>query len=664
MMKKLKLAAKISLGFGLLLAIAIALGGMAVYYMRGVDQSTRDLEEQYVKELKILSQLERRSQRTMFNMRGYAMSEQKKYLDLGLQDLAQVKTSLAEAKKLCQKFPQLKALKQAVEQALSKVVTYEDYAQKIKAGNQKMSMLREMMDEAAGSYVKNCQQYLEGQNTKIKEAMSKDTPAGWLRGRVFKVNGMTEVIHLLQDTRLKNYKAQATWQPELLEQGLKNFTAMDRLLSQLRGKSLDSSDIQHIAGIKNAAKSYRTAMTQFLATWRQVRKLDEEWGAVADQLLALTGAATHGGLEEMEKLAKSNIQTLNTASWSLMVGLAVALVLGVLLALVITLSITRPINRVIAGLTQGAGQVASAAGQVRNASQSLAQGAAEQAASLEETSGSMEEMGSMTKQNAENAQQADQIAKEANRVVDKAGGAMAELTDSMAQITKAGEETGKIIKTIDEIAFQTNLLALNAAVEAARAGEAGAGFAVVADEVRNLAMRAAEAAQNTAALIEGTIAKTRQGSELVERTNQAFGEVSQSTAKVLELVSEIAAASSEQAQGIDQVNTAMTQMDKVTQHNAANAEQSAAASEQLSSQAKTMQGFVGELIALVGSQKSPRNGGKSRRKLGRKKQIKSLPEPADLAAKAPAPKEPGSAQPAKKAGQQIPLDDDRDFADF
>ena len=178
---------------------------------------------------------------------------------------------------------------------------------------------------------------------------------------------------------------------------------------------------------------------------------------------------------------------------------------------------------------------------------------------------------------------------------------MGDLSQAMEKITSASDETAKIIKTIDEIAFQTNLLALNAAVEAARAGEAGAGFAVVADEVRNLAIRSAEAAKNTADLIEGTIDRTREGSELVSKTNEAFKEVAGSAQKVGELIGEIAGASSEQAQGIDQINKATSEMDKVTQAVAANAEESAAASEELSAQASTMRAYVDDLNQLVGS---------------------------------------------------------------
>jgi methyl-accepting chemotaxis protein len=266
-------------------------------------------------------------------------------------------------------------------------------------------------------------------------------------------------------------------------------------------------------------------------------------------------------------------------------------------------SISAPIKIAVDQMSEGANQVAAASGQVSAASQSLAEGASEQASALEETSSSLEEMSSMTKQNATNAAQADGLMKQTNQVIQKANEGMKSLTRSMTEITAASEETSKIIKTIDEIAFQTNLLALNAAVEAARAGEAGAGFAVVAEEVRNLAIRAADAAKNTSGLIEGTVKKIKEGSVLVVETNEAFIEVSSSTSKVGELVGEISAASQEQSQGIDQINKAVAEMDKVTQSTAATAEESASASEEMNAQAEQMKQISRTLVDIIGGSK-------------------------------------------------------------
>lgn len=274
-------------------------------------------------------------------------------------------------------------------------------------------------------------------------------------------------------------------------------------------------------------------------------------------------------------------------------------VIGLVISYIMAKGISRPINRIIDRLNTVSEEIASASGQVSASSQSLAGGATEQAVSIEQTAASLDQMAAMTRNNADNSRAADELMKKTHRIVQKSEKSMNELTDSMADMTRAGEETSIIIKTIDEVAFQTNLLALNAAVEAARAGEAGTGFAVVADEVRNLAIRAADAAQNTTQRIEDIIGKIRTGSQIVASTVGEFSLVSGSVDKAGHLIGEIASASNDQARDIGKINQAVTEMDLVTQQNAAGAEESAAASEEMNAQSELMKQMVSDLTVVV-----------------------------------------------------------------
>ncbi|MGC9195765.1 MAG: methyl-accepting chemotaxis protein [Syntrophobacteraceae bacterium] len=285
-------------------------------------------------------------------------------------------------------------------------------------------------------------------------------------------------------------------------------------------------------------------------------------------------------------------------SYVLVTG-GICVLLTIILGIALNLSITHRVWDVIHYLQDSSKQMGGAADHVFSASQDLADANSQQAASVEETSSSLEEISSMTAQNAANAGQASRLMVVTRESVARAGGSMSQLTNSMMEISRASEETSKIIKTIDEIAFQTNLLALNAAVEAARAGEAGAGFAVVAEEVRNLAMRAAEAAKNTSDLIEGTVKRIKEGAGIVEKTSKEFSEVTVSVGKSGELIDEIAVASQEQGRGIEHINIAVNELSRLIQQNAANSEETAAASHEVNAQVKRLDNFLEAVVKLV-----------------------------------------------------------------
>jgi hypothetical protein len=297
--------------------------------------------------------------------------------------------------------------------------------------------------------------------------------------------------------------------------------------------------------------------------------------------------------------ATAKIQKTNVTV-ALLMTVGIILVIVTVTYLTVKSLITKPLNRVITRLTQGAEQLNNSASEINCASQSLAEGAGEQAASLQETSSSLEQLSTMTERNTENSIQADDLARQARVAADKGVGDMQAMSTTMAAIKVSSGDIAKIIQAIDEIAFQTNILALNAAVEAARAGEAGLGFAVVADEVRNLAQRSAEAAKETANKIEGALTNTAQGYEISLKVAETLNEIVTKVRQVDELTSAVAGASREQTQGISQINIAVNQIDKVMQSNAAGAEQSAAAAQELNAQASAVKQSVAELLQLVG----------------------------------------------------------------
>jgi methyl-accepting chemotaxis protein len=281
---------------------------------------------------------------------------------------------------------------------------------------------------------------------------------------------------------------------------------------------------------------------------------------------------------------------------------------GVLVALLIAGLVVRSIAGAIRALRhqsqelrEGTEHVVAAASQVATSAQGLSQQSTHQAASLQETSASMEEMASMTRKNAENAVQAADLATEVAQQVQGSNAALDDMVASMTAIRESSNKVAKIIKAIDEIAFQTNILALNAAVEAARAGEAGMGFAVVAGEVRSLAQRSAQAAKDTAILLEESITRSQEGTGRVEQVAHSITSITDNVLRVKGMVEEVRHASAQQSQGIDQVTQALAQMESVTQATAATAEESAAASEELNAQAETSMAVVRRLEAIVGS---------------------------------------------------------------
>ena len=696
MFKNVKLGTKIGLGFGALIVIALLLGGLSVWSMVKVKTDANTLANANVPEVSIANEVERDALQTMYEARGYAYTEEKKFLDNARTNLEQVKKDLKNAKDHAAKFD-LAVLKQNADKAEAKALEYEQLLNDTVAKTDAMARDKAASLEAADKYMKVCYDYLANQTKRLGEEIAL-VASGGAKGsttqpamdvdkvmeRVRKITLCNDVIDLGNLTQNGTWRSIATRDPQLFQATEKRFDDVNKKLDELKSITRQEANLKAIEECRAAGNAYLGCMQSFLANWFAREELGKKRMQVAGEVLDAAKTTAIAGMEDMAKASAHAASSLSTASTTMIVGLLVAVLTGILLAVFITRSITKPIGRIIEGLTSGAEQTTSAATQVSSASQAVAEGASEQAAAIEETSSSLEEMASMVKQNAGNAEQANSLMADARNLVARGQEAMGRLTSAIEEIKKSSDETAKIVKTIDEIAFQTNLLALNAAVEAARAGDAGKGFAVVAEEVRNLAQRAGEAARNTASLIEGSVKYAENGVSVASETAKALEEITGSAQKVSSLVSEIASASNEQAQGIDQVTTAVSQMDQVTQQNAANAEESASASEELSAQAEQLHAMVQDLIALVRGSSATQNmsGGSpvgavhrpqtaaraSKRKTTAKSGGKPSISPTDHMIHQHLI-EPGTAQGAKSAGDRkpsdvIPLDSNEELAKF
>ncbi len=598
---KMTIGKRLTLSFSLLLIVTVIVGGLATWTMKRAAASATSISAQIVPENIVGARLTSQFGAARIAARDYALTFDPAYITKAKTAFDAMEAAFVEAKDLAARYPDSGEFSQSVTQARPLVTEYASLVAKmLDTGNSYLADRAASAQIAIDLNASLAKIVAEQKTTYASAAVQPGVTASQLADAFLAVDHALEAQNQANLARISNWKAHTFRDTKMFDACLAGIAKLTTLVDSLKTEIKTPQGKAEVEVSQKLLETYKTTIANLQNSFVQFSensKRRTDVGIDANKLIEAILSTTSARASES---ASGSSSSLVRSSVIVSGGILAAVLIGVALGIVLVRSTNHSLRKVADMLHQASRQITGASAQVSAGSQSLAQGSSEQAASLEETSASLEEINSMTHRNAESAENARTISQESSQATEVGTRQMKEMVEAMNAIKSSSDNIAKIIKTIDEIAFQTNILALNAAVEAARAGEAGAGFAVVADEVRALAQRAAQAAKETAAKIDDSIAKSGHGVEISARVSAGLGAITAKTRQVNELVIEIATASKEQSQGLSQIGTAVAQMDQITQSNAGGAEETAAAAEELDAQAAALLDTVRELMALVG----------------------------------------------------------------